>query len=191
MKRKQRRAEKSGKRTAAPGLRQASVQELQAELPSAPQLLDVRTGLEFRGGRVPGALNQPLGSIDYGSLDKNREVWVICKSGARSIRAGQDLASEGFRVVNVQGGVMAWESAGFSMEGKGGAATLFLPAIAALTLGLAPFVPEPHIWGKLRWIAGGGEGMAGADVFDLLMHGAPWLWLAWAVFRVVRARSAA
>ena len=34
---------------------------------------------------------------------------------------------------------------------------LFL--IASLLLGLAPFSPEPHILGKLKWIAGGGEGM--------------------------------
>lgn len=46
--------------------------------------------------------------------------------------------------------------------------------IASLTLGLAPFFPEPHIWGKLKWIAGGAEGMAFMDWFDVLMHGAPW-----------------
>ena len=49
--------------------------------------------------------------------------------------------------------------------------------IASLTLGLAPFSPEPHIVGKLRWIAGGGVGMQPMDWFDTIMHGAPWLWL--------------
>lgn len=49
--------------------------------------------------------------------------------------------------------------------------------LASLTLGLAPFVPEPHILGKLRWIAGGAEGMQLLDWLDLLMHGAPWAWL--------------
>ena len=47
--------------------------------------------------------------------------------------------------------------------------------LAILTIGLAPFVPEPHIWGKLKWIIGGGEGMNPADYFDSLMHGLPWL----------------
>jgi len=46
-----------------------------------------------------------------------------------------------------------------------------------LTLGLAPFLPEPHIWGKLRWVAGGARGMEGLDWFDLLFHGLPWLLL--------------
>jgi len=52
-----------------------------------------------------------------------------------------------------------------------------LAFVASLTLGLAPFTPEPHIVGKLSWMLGGGEGMAGADLFDVILHGAPWLWL--------------
>lgn len=52
-----------------------------------------------------------------------------------------------------------------------------LALLASLTLGLAPFVPEPHIVGKLRWVIGGADGMALMDWMDLLMHGAPWLWL--------------
>jgi len=52
---------------------------------------------------------------------------------------------------------------------------LFL--IASLTLGLAPFTPEPHLFGKLRWVAGGAVGMEVMDWLDLLMHGAPWLFL--------------
>lgn len=55
-------------------------------------------------------------------------------------------------------------------------------AMASLTLGLAPFVPEPHIWGKLKWLMGGGafsgeHPMGAMDWFDLLMHGAPWVLL--------------
>ncbi|MBK8290215.1 MAG: hypothetical protein IPK96_03870 [Flammeovirgaceae bacterium] len=46
-----------------------------------------------------------------------------------------------------------------------------------LTLGLAPFFPEPHIWGKLKWIAGGSVGMQPMDWFDTLFHGLPWLLL--------------
>lgn len=49
--------------------------------------------------------------------------------------------------------------------------------IASLTLGLAPFIPEPHIWSKLKWIFGGAEGMQFQDWFDVFLHGAPWLFL--------------
>ena len=53
--------------------------------------------------------------------------------------------------------------------------------MASLTLGLAPFTP-PHIWGKLKWLAGGGafsgeKPMQLVDWGDLLMHGAPWVLL--------------
>ncbi|MDP4663181.1 MAG: hypothetical protein NWS74_05920 [Salibacteraceae bacterium] len=50
-------------------------------------------------------------------------------------------------------------------------------AMASFTLGLAPFVPEPHIWGKLKWIAGGAVGMGPMDWFDVLLHGTPWILL--------------
>jgi hypothetical protein len=46
-----------------------------------------------------------------------------------------------------------------------------------LLLGLAPFFPEPHIWGKIRWVAGGAVGMGTMDWLDLLWHGAPWILL--------------
>jgi len=46
--------------------------------------------------------------------------------------------------------------------------------ILSLTLGLAPFVPEPHIWGKIKWIAGGAKGMALMDWLDFVFHGIPW-----------------
>ena len=49
--------------------------------------------------------------------------------------------------------------------------------IASLTLGLAPFSPEPHVWEKIQWVFSGAEGMKFIDWFDLLMHGTPWVML--------------
>ena len=46
----------------------------------------------------------------------------------------------------------------------------------ALTLGLAPFVPEPHIWEKLKMLAAGTLHRP-IDIFDLLLHAVPWLLL--------------
>lgn len=48
--------------------------------------------------------------------------------------------------------------------------------LAALFLGLAPFVPEPHLWEKLKMLAAG-ELKRPIDIFDLLMHGTPALLL--------------
>ena len=50
--------------------------------------------------------------------------------------------------------------------------------ILSLTLGLAPFFPEPHFYGKVKWIIGGAEGMKPMDWFDFLMHGFPWFLMA-------------
>ncbi len=58
------------------------------------------------------------------------------------------------------------------MKGK-----IWVALIASFTLGLAPFSPEPHIWGKLKWLAGGAKGMTTLDYFDLLWHGSPFIWL--------------
>ncbi len=46
--------------------------------------------------------------------------------------------------------------------------------MTCLTIGLAPFYPEPHIVGKLRWIVGGGIGMSSLDWFDTVFHAWPW-----------------
>ena len=49
--------------------------------------------------------------------------------------------------------------------------------IACLTMGLAPFLPEPHIVGKIRWVLGGATGMKPVDWGDLALHGLPWVGL--------------
>ena len=49
--------------------------------------------------------------------------------------------------------------------------------IAALALGLAPFFPEPHIWEKLKMLAGGTL-VRPIDIFDFLLHAAPFAVLA-------------
>ncbi|PHS64058.1 MAG: hypothetical protein COB12_08720 [Flavobacterium sp.] len=49
--------------------------------------------------------------------------------------------------------------------------------LLCLTLGLAPFFPEPHIFGKAKWILGGAEGMKPMDWFDVVLHGLPYFLL--------------
>lgn len=67
-------------------------------------------------------------------------------------------------------------------------ADLTRPALVTLLLGLAPFLPEPHLLGKIRWIAGGAVGMSAMDWIDLVWHAWPWVWLVAATLRVVRAK---
>ncbi len=61
--------------------------------------------------------------------------------------------------------------------------------IVALTLGLAPFVPEPHVWEKLKMLFAG-ELSRPIDIFDLVLHGVPWLLLGLKVLRMVAGARA-
>jgi hypothetical protein len=58
--------------------------------------------------------------------------------------------------------------------------------IAALTLGLAPFVPEPHVWEKLKLLASG-DLVRAIDIFDLLLHATPWVLLGIRLARLGRS----
>jgi len=59
----------------------------------------------------------------------------------------------------------------------------FAPLVmVSLFLGLAPFVPEPHVWEKLKMLADGSLAKP-VDIFDLFMHGTPWVLLGLKSFR--------
>jgi hypothetical protein len=60
-----------------------------------------------------------------------------------------------------------------------------LIVLACLTLGLAPFVPEPHIWEKLKMLVAGNL-VKPVDIFDLLMHAAPFAVLGLKLLRMTR-----
>lgn len=59
--------------------------------------------------------------------------------------------------------------------------------LAALTLGLAPFFPEPHLVEKLRMLVQGAL-VKPMDIFDLLMHAAPWAVLIAKLLRMALVR---
>ncbi|QEE35796.1 RND transporter [Octadecabacter sp. SW4] len=63
-----------------------------------------------------------------------------------------------------------------------------LAILAALTLGLAPFFPEPHIWEKLKMLVAGRLSRP-VDIFDLLLHAAPWALLVAKAVRAVVLKS--
>ncbi len=75
-------------------------------------LVDVREVEEFQTLHLEGAHNLPLSQLadTYDQLDKELLYYVICKSGMRSARACQFLAEQGYDVINVQGGMTAFEN---------------------------------------------------------------------------------
>ena len=74
-------------------------------------LIDVREPSEFAGGRVPGAINIPLGQLRdrAGKLDAHAETFLICASGNRSGTAARQLKALGFTdAYSVKGGMRMW-----------------------------------------------------------------------------------
>lgn len=91
--------------------------ELQKLLATQPDLslLDVRTPVEFAEVHVPQAQNVPLDELDPRLLQvqKDKPVYLLCRSGQRAGKAAEKLAKEGFvRPVVVEGGTLAWIEAG-------------------------------------------------------------------------------
>lgn len=94
-----------------------SVEELRSRLEAGEDLfiLDVRQPEEHAASRVVDGPLIPLGELPnrLHELDsvKDREIIVYCRSGARSGQATQFLTQQGFRCVNMTGGILAWNQA--------------------------------------------------------------------------------
>lgn len=89
-----------------------------AELIANPDviLLDVRTVEEFTEGHIEGALNIDQTQRDFielvkAALPTDKTVAIYCRSGRRSANAAGRLAAEGYKCVNLKGGILAWKGA--------------------------------------------------------------------------------
>src|SRR5262249_1376028 len=74
-------------------------------------IVDVREPNEYQINRIPGSVLIPLGEIPrrYAELNKDDELVMQCKSGARSAKAADFLRTVGFkRVLNLKGGILDW-----------------------------------------------------------------------------------
>lgn len=76
------------------------------------QLIDVRTPGEFTSEHIPGAknidVNNPQFDKQTEALDKERPVAVYCRSGSRSKAAARKLTAKGFKVYELDKGIMNW-----------------------------------------------------------------------------------
>ena len=96
---------------------------LSADLPAGVFLLDVREDDEWTAGHAPDAVHVRLGELGAraGELPRDREVYVICRSGARSAYAVQALTAGGLNAVNVADGMIGWAVEGRPMISEDGA----------------------------------------------------------------------
>jgi adenylyltransferase/sulfurtransferase len=94
------------------GIPQISVQELKRRLDAGEdvQLIDVREPYEYQIAQIGGKLI-PQNDVPQrlAEIDRNREVVVHCRSGARSQRIAEFLKQNGYpQVANLAGGILAW-----------------------------------------------------------------------------------
>ena len=96
---------------------------MSSELPAGAYLLDVREDDEWAAGHAPGAVHVRLGELGarFDELPRDREIYVICRTGHRSAYAAQALAGGGLSTINVADGMTGWAVAGRPMISEDGA----------------------------------------------------------------------
>ena len=82
-------------------------------------VIDVREQYEYDEKHIPNVTLLPMSEIQgrVNEIPKDKEVIVTCRSGNRSGQVTQFLQQNGFNNVhNMQGGIVAWEQAGYPVE---------------------------------------------------------------------------
>jgi phage shock protein E len=84
-------------------------------------LIDVRTPEEFASGHLENAVNMNYFDSDFDAqlktLDKNKVVYLYCKSGRRSANAAEKLENMGFvKIYDLEGGTLNWQAKGFKLS---------------------------------------------------------------------------
>ena len=103
-------------------IKEVDAPELAQRLEDQPKnirIIDVREMNEFTAGTMPGAEAMPMASIPVrlNELDKDKELVVVCRSGARSAQVCMFLQQQGFEnVFNLRGGLMSWARLGLPIE---------------------------------------------------------------------------
>ncbi|MGP4072949.1 rhodanese-like domain-containing protein [Piscibacillus sp. B03] len=93
-------------------IREITPEQLEQELDSGKyEVVDVREDEEVAGGMIPGAKHVVLGTIPerLDEFDQNKEYVMVCRSGRRSHNASQYLQEQGYKVLNLKGGMLEWK----------------------------------------------------------------------------------
>ena len=91
-----------------------TVAKLERKISKDIQLVDVRTPKEFKEGHIGNAVNIDVNSPDFianlQQLNKNKKVYVYCRTGKRSAMAAKKMDSLGFKkIYNLPVGIVGWD----------------------------------------------------------------------------------
>ncbi len=106
-------------------IREISPTEAQQRHAAGATLIDVREQVEWDAGRIPGALFIPQGvlldQIEAAVPNRDEEIVLYCRSGARSGRMTAALQQAGYtNVVNMAGGILDWQANSLPIEAPAG-----------------------------------------------------------------------
>jgi rhodanese-related sulfurtransferase len=95
-------------------VREVAPAQFVATLAGQPQtlLIDVRESWELDIARLPQAVHVPMAEVPdrLAEIGRDRDVVVMCRSGARSLTVARYLEAQGYRsVANLSGGILAWQ----------------------------------------------------------------------------------
>jgi rhodanese-related sulfurtransferase len=93
--------------------------EAQKRIGEGALLVDVREQNEYDEVHIPGSILIPLSAFNerFAELPKDKALVMQCRSGARSGRTTEFLLANGYSdVVNMAGGILAWENADLPVE---------------------------------------------------------------------------
>jgi hydroxyacylglutathione hydrolase len=91
------------------------------ESKTAPVILDARTGIEFKRGHIPGAINAPPRRILLKTAKlpraKDTEIVIYCMHGQRAWLANKLLTARGYtNTALLEGYLEEWKKAGLPLE---------------------------------------------------------------------------
>ena len=97
---------------------EVTIDDLADAISHGAYVLDVREPDEFAEAHVPGAVLIPLGQLEerIGEVEDGSRVFVICRSGARSLKGADILEANGIDCVSVAGGTLGWIASGRPTE---------------------------------------------------------------------------
>ena len=97
---------------------EVTIDDLADAISHGAYVLDVREQEEYDEAHVPGVVLIPLGELEsrINEVEDGSRVFVICRSGARSLKGTDILESNGIDAVSVAGGTLGWIASGRATE---------------------------------------------------------------------------
>lgn len=75
------------------------------------EVIDIREPYEYKSGSISSAKNIPMGNLlanPQKYLSQDKTYYLMCQSGGRSSMAARDLTKQGYKVINMDGGIISY-----------------------------------------------------------------------------------